>query len=144
MPIYLRISFQYFVNFGYSTVFSLSNSKMCVFIFVCLFVFVCVCILFCSAFLFVFVCFVFLLLLLFCFLLCFCCRCCFFVCLSLLSCFVSLCFCLSFFFLLHVRPYIHRLFPCGVCPCSLVTRNTDNELLFCLVALSICCTHLAE
>ena len=28
---------------------------------------------------------------------------------------------------------IHRLFPCWVCPCSLVTRYTDNETLFCLV-----------
>ncbi len=31
------------------------------------------------------------------------------------------------------RPCIHRLFPCDVCPCSHVTRHTDNEPLFCLV-----------
>ncbi len=32
----------------------------------------------------------------------------------------------------HIRPSgcIHRLFPCGVCPCSLVTCHTD-EPLFC-------------
>ncbi len=32
-------------------------------------------------------------------------------------------------------------FRCDVCSCSLVTRHTDNEPLFCLVALSICYTH---
>ena len=32
----------------------------------------------------------------------------------------------------NLRPCIHRLFPCGVCPCSLLTRHTDNEPLFCL------------
>ena len=36
-----------------------------------------------------------------------------------------------------IKPYIHRLFPCGVCPCSLLTRHTDNEPLICLVAVSI-------
>ncbi len=35
----------------------------------------------------------------------------------------------------HVRPCIHRLFPCGMWA-SLVTRHTDNEPLFCLVAVS--------
>ncbi len=37
-----------------------------------------------------------------------------------------------------VRPCIHRLCPCGVCPYSLVTRHTDNEYSFCLVVVSIC------
>ncbi len=27
----------------------------------------------------------------------------------------------------HIMPCIHRLWPCGVCPCSLVTRHIDNE-----------------
>ncbi len=46
---------------------------------------------------------------------------------------------------LSIRPCIHRLFPCVVCPCSLVTRHTDiNEPLFCLVVVLICCTHLAK
>ena len=31
----------------------------------------------------------------------------------------------------NFRPCIHRLFPCGVCPFSLVTRHTDNEHLLC-------------
>ncbi len=31
-----------------------------------------------------------------------------------------------------LRPCIHRLFPYGVCPFSLLTRHTDNEPLFCL------------
>ncbi len=35
---------------------------------------------------------------------------------------------------LHIRPCIHRLFLCSVCPCSLVTRHTDNEPLFCLLS----------
>ena len=26
----------------------------------------------------------------------------------------------------YLRSCIHRMFPCGVCPCSLVTRNTEN------------------
>ncbi len=36
---------------------------------------------------------------------------------------------------MHIGPCIHkllRLFPCGLCPCSLVTRNTENEPLFSL------------
>ena len=37
----------------------------------------------------------------------------------------------------HLRPCNHRLFPCRVWPCSLVTHQTDNEPLFCLVAGSI-------
>ncbi len=28
-----------------------------------------------------------------------------------------------------LRPFIHRLFPCDVCPCSLVTHHTDNEFV---------------
>ena len=43
-----------------------------------------------------------------------------------------------------LRPCIRRLFPCGVCPCSLVMRHTENEPLFCLVAISICCTQKAK
>ncbi len=31
---------------------------------------------------------------------------------------------------------------CGVCPSSLVTRHIDNEPLFCLVTIYICCTPL--
>ncbi len=30
----------------------------------------------------------------------------------------------------NLRLYIHRLFPCGMCPCSLVMCHTDNEPLF--------------
>ncbi len=37
-----------------------------------------------------------------------------------------------------VRPCIHRLFPCAVCPCYLVTRHTENEPLFCFIM----CGHI--
>ncbi len=36
-----------------------------------------------------------------------------------------------------IRPCINSLFSCGVCLCSFVTRHTDDEPLFCLVAVSI-------
>ena len=37
----------------------------------------------------------------------------------------------------HIRPCIHRMFLCGVCPCSLVTCHTETSgPLFCLVAVS--------
>ncbi len=32
--------------------------------------------------------------------------------------------------------YPYRLFPCGMCSCSLVTRHTDNLSLFCIVGTS--------
>ncbi len=34
---------------------------------------------------------------------------------------------------LSIRPCIHRMLPCGMCRCSLVTCHTENEPLFCLV-----------
>ncbi len=43
-----------------------------------------------------------------------------------------------------IRSCIHRLFPCGVCPCSLVTRHTDNEPLFCLVGTTYGYSHKAK
>ncbi len=33
-----------------------------------------------------------------------------------------------------IRPCIHRLFPLSLCPCSLVTRQTNNEPLFLMVS----------
>ncbi len=31
-----------------------------------------------------------------------------------------------------LKPCIHRMFPCAMCPCSLVIRHTKNESLLCL------------